>query len=113
MRRTAILAVLAMALVTVSFTENAAAQNGYFPEPPPISTPNGYVFDPTYGWKPRASFFGGYNTGSYSSSGRYGLYRRATPYNSYMRNSGAPRYGGYGPGIGENRRYGGADYYAR
>lgn len=112
MKRWLSLAVGAAGL-TAALCSNSSAQDGDYGDPPPLARPNGYVFDPTYGWRPRASFFGGYNTGSYSASGRYGLYRRATPFSAQQQRSGLPRYGGFGPGISEQRRFGGADYWAR
>lgn len=103
-------AVTASAQYGYGTTPYGVGQNGYYPEPPALARPNGYVYDSARGWEPRPSFFGGYNTGSFQ--GRYGFYRRATP-NLQFNRGYTPRYGGFGPGIGEYRQFGGGDFYAK
>jgi hypothetical protein len=105
---TAILGVLALGAV---FATTASAQYGYYPEPPSLARPNGYVYDQTRGWQPRPSFFGGYNTGSFE--GRGAFYRRASPAQQWPYRDTGPRYSGFGPGIGEYRNFGGGDFYSR
>lgn len=92
-------------------TQTANAQYGYYPEPPSLYRPNGYVYDQTRGWQPRPSYFGGYNTGSFE--GRGAFYRRASPAQQWPYRTTYPRYGGFGPGIGEYRNFGGGDFYSR